>query len=310
MAYLGLDVGGSKCRFEWWPRGARAGGDGRSVQPAVHGVDAAADGLADVLHDAARDGAPSAAVCALAGVGDTATSQALVAGLRARGIGFPVAVVGDVLAAAAAALADGPGVLVWAGTGSFAVARAVDGALHRVGGRGFLLGDQGSGYDLVRRAAQRALLAVDGLAPATALADELTAAFAAPSPQRLGAVLQRLAPGEVAARLGTVLAVAARGDAVARQVLADGAADLDALADAAVRKAGLAWRGLATAGGGGVFDAVPDYFAAVGARFTARGAVAPTLVAPRAAAVGAAWLADGWHRGVSPQKEWVDRVAF
>lgn len=310
MAFLGFDVGGSKCRFEWWPRGARAGGDGRSVQPAVHGVDVAADGLAAVLRDAARDGAPTAAVCALAGVGDAATSGALVGGLRARGIAFPVAIVGDVLAAAAAALAEGPGVLVWAGTGSFAVARAADGALHRVGGRGYLLGDQGSGYDLVRRAARAALLAVDGLAPSTALADELAVAFAAPSPQRLGAVLQRLAPGEVAARLGTVLAVAARGDAVARQVLADGAADLEALADAAVRKAGLAWQGLPTACGGGVFDAVADYVAAVSTRLTARGAVPPILVAPRAAAVGAAWLADGWHRGLSPQKEWVDRVAF
>ncbi len=310
MAYLGLDVGGSKCRFEWWPRGARAGGDARSVQPAVHGVEAAAEGLAVALRAAAGDGAPTAAVCALAGVGDAATSTALVDGVRARGIAFPVAVVGDVLAAAAAALADGPGVLVWSGTGSFAVARAADGALHRVGGRGYLLGDQGSGYDLVRRAARAALLAVDGLAPATALVDALAAAFAAPSPQRLGAVLQRLAPGEVAARLGTVLDVAARGDAVAQQALAEGAADLDALADAAVRKAGLAWRSLATAAGGGVFDAVPDYLAAVGARFTARGAVAPVLVAPRAAAFGAAWLADGWHRGQSPQKEWVDRVAF
>lgn len=310
MAFLGIDAGGSKCRYEWWPRGGRAGGDGRSVQPAVHGVDAAADGLAAVLRDAARDGAPTAAVCALAGVGDAATSQALVAGLRARDIAFPVAVVGDVLAAAAAALADGPGVLVWSGTGSFAVARAADGALHRVGGRGYLLGDQGSGYDLVRRAARAALLAVDGLAPATALADALTAAFAAPSPQRLGAVLQRLAPGEVAARLGTVVDVAARGDAVARQVLADGAVDLAALADAAVRTAGLPWQSLRTAAGGGVCDAVPDYLAAVATRLTARGAIAPVLVAPRSAAVGAAWLADGWHRGLSPQKEWVDRVAF
>ncbi|MFN9844124.1 MAG: BadF/BadG/BcrA/BcrD ATPase family protein [Planctomycetota bacterium] len=310
MAFLGLDVGGSKCRFEWWPRGAAAGGDGRSVQPAVHGVDAAAEGLANVLREAARAGAPTAAVCALAGVGDAATSAALVDGLRRRGIDFPVAVVGDVLAAAATALAAGPGVLVWAGTGSFAVARAVDGSLWRVGGRGYLLGDQGSGYDLVRRAARAALLAVDGIGPATALVDDLVAAFAAPSPQRLGAVLQRLAPGEVAARLGTVLAVAARGDVVAQQALAEGAADLDALADAAVRKAGLAWRSLSTAAGGGVFDAAPDYLAAVAARLTARGAVAPVLVAPRAAAVGAAWLAEGWHRGQSPQKEWVDRVAF
>lgn len=310
MAFLGLDVGGSKCRFEWWPVGARAGGDGRSVQPAVQGVDAAADGLAEVLRGIATDGAPEAAVCALAGVGDAATSAAMVAALRARGIAFPVAVVGDVLAAAAAALADGPGVLVWSGTGSFAVARAHDGALHRCGGRGFLLGDQGSGYDLVRQAARRAVLAADGMAPSTSLGEALAAAFGAPSPARLGAALQRQAPGEVAARLPAVLAAAAAGDAVARDVLAQGAADLDALADAAVAKAGLAWRGLPAACGGGVFDALADYRGAVAARLVVRGALPPTLIAPRAAALGAAWLAHGWHRGLSPQKEWVDRVAF
>ncbi len=310
MAFLGLDVGGSKCRLEWWPIGVRAGADGRSVQPAVQGLDAAADGLAAVLRGAMADAVPEAAVCALAGVGDAATSAAMVAALRARGIDFPVAVVGDVLAAAAAALADGPGVLVWAGTGSFAVARAHDGTLHRCGGRGYLLGDQGSGYDLVRQAARRAVLAVDGMAPPTALGDALAAAFGAPSPARLGAVLQRLAPGEVAARLPVVLAAAAAGDAVAREALAQGVGDLDALADAAVKKAGLAWRGLSTACGGGVFEALVDQRAAVADRFVARGALAPTLVAPRAAAVGAAWLADGWHRGLSPQKEWVDRVAF
>ena len=56
-------------------------------------------------------------------------------------------------------------------------------------------------------AAAGALLAVDPTledALARALADELAVAFAAPSPQRLGAVLQRLAPGEVAARLGAL----------------------------------------------------------------------------------------------------------
>jgi hypothetical protein len=107
-----------------------------------------------------------------------------------------------------------------------------------------------------------------------------------------------------------VLAVAAAGDAGARTVLAQGVDDLVALADAAVKKAGLAWRALPAACGGGVFEALADQRAAVSERLVAHGALAPTLVAPRAAAVGAAWLAHGWHRGASPQKEWVDRVAF
>lgn len=310
MAFLGLDVGGTSCRWEWWPAPGGPGGDAPGVQPAVHGVDAAADALAAVLAIAARDAAPTAAVIAIAGAGDPATAAALVAALRRRGIGFPVEVVGDVLAAAAAGLGDGPGVLVWAGTGSFAVARDHAGGLHRVGGRGFLLGDQGSGYDLVRRAAAAALLAADGLAPPTALTASLTAAFGAPSPQRLGAVLQRSSPGEVAARLGLVLDAAAAGDGVAQDVLAQGADALAALAAAAVRAAGLEWRDLATVLGGGVLGNVPSYCDQLARRLLAFGARPPRRLGPRDPARAAAWLAHGSHHRLEPATTWVSRVTL
>ncbi len=165
--YLGLDVGGSRCRWEWWPQDAAPGGDADGAQPVAPGVQAVGERLATALAAATRAArrAPIAAVCATAGVGDASTAAAVADALRARGVAFPVAVTGDVLAAAAAGLADGPGVLLWSGTGSFAIARDAAGALHRVGGRGFLLGDQGSGYDLVRRAAAAALLAADDLGP-------------------------------------------------------------------------------------------------------------------------------------------------
>ena len=280
------------------------------MQPAVHGVEATITGLASVLRTAAAIAPPTAAVCALAGVGEAKTSATIEAGLRARGITFPVAIVGDVLAAAAAGLADGPGVLLWSGTGSFAIARDAAGVLHRVGGRGYLLGDQGSGYDLVRRAAAAVLLAADDLGPPTALTGALTAAFQAPAPPRLGAVLQRLAPGDVAAQLPVVLATAAAGDAVAHEVLQDGAEALVGLASAAVRKAGLDWRALPVAVGGGVLGQAPAVLELVGERLRALGAAAPRGIAPRAAAVGAAWLAMGWHQRQSPQQEWVARVAL
>lgn len=310
MVFLGLDVGGSQCRFEWWPAGAARGGDAASVQPAVHGIDATVAGLDAALRAALRVAQPEAAVCALAGAGDAATSGAIAAGLRARGIVFPVAVVGDVLAAAAAGLADGPGVLVWAGTGSFAIARGTNGELHRVGGRGYLLGDQGSGFDLVRRAAAAALLAVDGLGPPTALVEALTRAFAAPAPQRLGAVVQQLAPGDVAARLPVVLDAAAAGDAVAGDVVQQGADALAMLANAAVRQAELDWRDLAVGLGGGVLGAESPVAALLAERLRAFGSSAPQHVDARAAARGAAWLAHGWHTRQSPQQEWVGRVAL
>ncbi len=310
MIFLGLDVGGTHCRFEWAPAGVLPGGDARTVQPAVHGLQATIDGLAEVLHMALQIQKPAAVVCALAGVGDAVTSARLATGLRERGVDVPIAIVGDVLAAAAAALTEGPGVLVWAGTGSFAISRSVTGELIRVGGRGYLLGDQGSGYDLVRRAAAAVLLAVDGLGPPTSLTGKLCAAFDAPAPQRLGAVLQRLDSGQVAAKTPLVIAAADEGDAVAREVLDAAVSSLATLAIAAARQAGNELQDLDVAFGGGVLTSVPRYAAALGKELADQGMQPHRLIDGRGAARGAAWLAHGWHQNRQPQHQWVERVAL
>jgi N-acetylglucosamine kinase-like BadF-type ATPase len=310
MTFLGLDVGGTNCRYEWWPPGCLPGGDARAAQPAVHGLEATVAGLAEALAAATATAVPAAAVCALAGVGDPATSAAIVNGLRARGVSFPVAVVGDVLAAAAAALAEGPGVLLQAGTGSFAVARSAAGALFRVGGRGFLLGDQGSGYDIVRRAAAAVLLAIDDLGPPTALTEALGRAFDAPSPARLGAVLQRLDTGAVASRLSVVIDVASMGDPVALEVLEAAADSLVMLASAAVRRAELDWRDLSVVFGGGVLLGVPAFAERVSGRLAKLGALPQRLLDPRDGARGAARLAHALHFGKQPETGWVHRVAL
>jgi glucosamine kinase len=59
----------------------------------------------------------------------------------------------------------GPGLVLHAGTGSFVAARTPDGAVHYAGGIGWRFGDEGSGYDLGRRAIARALLELQGWAP-------------------------------------------------------------------------------------------------------------------------------------------------
>jgi N-acetylglucosamine kinase-like BadF-type ATPase len=276
----------------------------------MHGVDATAAQLAEVISAATRAHRATAAVCALAGVGEASTREGIEAGLRARGITLPVAVTGDVLAAAAAGLGGGPGVMIWSGTGSFAIARGAEGELHRTGGRGYLLGDQGSGYDFVRRAAAAVLLAIDDLGPATQLSEALTAAFGASSPQRLGASLQQLETAQVARHLPVVLAAAAAGDAVAHEVLAAGVDGLVMLAAGALRRAGLDWQDLPVAVGGGVLLAAPVIGALLAERLRALGAAAPRVLDARAAARGAAWLAHGWHQQLEPQHTWVTRVAL
>ncbi len=305
MAYLGLDCGGSKTRWSHWPASAGQDGITQGVQPAAHGEEQAAAALVAALRTAAAGASVQAAVCAIAGAGAAALRQRRVAYAQAQGFEPPLALVGDTLAAAAAALADGPGLLVWAGTGSFAVARATDGSLHRAGGRGHLLGDQGSGYDLVRRAAAAVVLAVDGLAPPTLLTEALCTAFAAVGPHRLGAVLQGLSTGQLAAQLPVVLDCAARGDAAAAGALDEGMSALAMVANAAVRSAGLDWSGLPSFVGGGVLTNLESVRGLLAQRMLAFGAGEPAILATDAGARGAALLARDWAEGREPMHGWV-----
>ncbi len=68
------------------------------------------------------------------------------------------------------ATAGAPGLVLHSGTGSFVAVRAPDGSVHYAGGLGWRFGDGGSGYDLGRRAIARALLEMQGWAPASRLA--------------------------------------------------------------------------------------------------------------------------------------------
>jgi glucosamine kinase len=75
----------------------------------------------------------------------------------------------DATIAQLGAFAGGPGIVVIAGTGSVAVGWPGKGRITRVGGHGFLLGDEGSGYWIGREAITAALQSRDGTGPANGL---------------------------------------------------------------------------------------------------------------------------------------------
>ena len=62
-----------------------------------------------------------------------------------------------------------PGIVVIAGTGSIALGRDLSGSIVRVGGWGYVFGDEGSAFDIVRRALRAALGAEEGWAEPTQL---------------------------------------------------------------------------------------------------------------------------------------------
>ncbi|PTX46146.1 glucosamine kinase [Gemmobacter caeni] len=85
-------------------------------------------------------------------------------------------IVTDAVTAARGALGGADGIVAAMGTGSvFAVQRA--GVMRQFGGRGFVLGDQGSGAVLGRTLLAEALRADDGFAPMTPLLAEVLGEF-------------------------------------------------------------------------------------------------------------------------------------
>src|SRR5205823_4352549 len=92
------------------------------------------------------------AVVAAAGAGRPQERADLEAALVQAGMARRVRVMADGEVALSTAFADGTGIIVSAGTGSIAYARDPAGRLHRAGGYGWQLGDEGGGYWLGRRA--------------------------------------------------------------------------------------------------------------------------------------------------------------
>jgi N-acetylglucosamine kinase-like BadF-type ATPase len=132
------------------------------------------------------------------------------------------------------ATGGGPGLVVHAGTGSFVTARAPDGSVHYAGGLGWRFGDPASGYDLGRRAIARALLELQGSAPRTALADQLSdhtglADYAANSRWFYGGAD---ANARIAAFAPRVVELAGQDCAPAQRVIAESFTDLSALVNA------------------------------------------------------------------------------
>ncbi len=74
----------------------------------------------------------------------------------------PVTVISDIELAYRANFGESEGVLIYAGTGSVAFTLGRDGKPLRIGGWGYLLGDEGAGYWIGREAIRAAMLFIDG----------------------------------------------------------------------------------------------------------------------------------------------------
>ncbi|HXM44843.1 MAG TPA: BadF/BadG/BcrA/BcrD ATPase family protein [Bryobacteraceae bacterium] len=137
----------------------------------------------------------------------------------------------DAVIALAGATGGEPGIVTIAGTGSIAFGRNAAGGAARVGGWGYIFGDEGSGFDIARQALRAALRAEEGWGPPTALAHALLDATGAADAN--GALHLFYTPDWPRSRMATLAplvdAAAMAGDAVARDILHNAAQQLAVL---------------------------------------------------------------------------------
>ena len=173
---IGIDGGGSKTHAivadESGNTLGEATGPGSAVKPGEE--EASADVIVQVAREALEkaklsDATPKVLCVGVAGAGRENPKQALWQALVARDIADDIVVHTDSGIALDDAFGDGPGVLLIAGTGSMAVGRSPAGSNGRVGGWGPIIGDEGSGTWIGRRALSIVSAAADGRESQTAL---------------------------------------------------------------------------------------------------------------------------------------------
>jgi N-acetylglucosamine kinase-like BadF-type ATPase len=207
---------------------------------------------------------------------------------------FAAALVGlghDAPIALAGAIHARPAIAVIAGTGSVAYGEDGAGGSVRVGGWGFLFGDEGSGFAVARDALARAM-AEDDRGARSPLGDAALAYFDRRDLHDLATAAQlgRITRGEVAAFARVVHDAARLGDPGAAEIVGAAASALAALAGVAVARLNLTTRAVPVAFCGGAFSN-DAFLASTRERL---GAVAPDALAVRPrydAAIGAALMA-------------------
>lgn len=219
--FLGIDGGGTGCRAALSDADGRIIGQGQGGPANINtDVEGAAVNIltatAQALEGTGADPRDLIATLGLAGGTMAAATERLA-------LLLPFArmqIVNDAVTAARGALGAQDGILAAIGTGSvFAVQRGGD--LRQVGGRGFLMGDEGSGAVLGRAMLSLAMRAEDGFADMTPALQEVLGEFG--GIEGIIGFGNRASPADFAALAPRVME---SEDPAARQIFDDAVSDV------------------------------------------------------------------------------------
>ncbi len=258
--YLGLDGGGTKTECIVLDESGRIAAQGVSgpSNPLRVGFDHAFAALTAAASLALANANLTAdqirAVCAgLAGAGRPSVVEAVTPFLLKTFPNSLARVTTDLEVALEAAVGAGPGVVLIAGTGSAAYGRNAAGQVARAGGHGPWIGDEGSAFDIGRRAVVAMARARDLSGAAAPLAEMVLAALRCADWDELTERIARNADEVFPRIFPVVVAAADAGDAAARETLSTAASGLASIATDVIRRLGLEDQSFVLAKSGGVF---------------------------------------------------------
>jgi len=232
---LGFDGGGTKTECVLMDENHRVLAQSRSgpSNPMRIGFAAALAAICEASRLALQRASISvenvAALCAgLGGAGQPQAAQKMKDLMRAEFPGGLVHVCTD-LDLTLEAAGDGPVIVVVAGTGSAAIGRDAQGSIARVGGYGPLRSDEGSAYDIGRRAAVAEMREFERNSANSPLGERILSELGFASWQELQARASA-APDDVFPKVFPIVAAAAdEGNVAAREHLEAAAAELGRL---------------------------------------------------------------------------------
>jgi len=243
--FLGVDGGGTKTQAAVMDSSGRVLGEGASgaSNPLRVGIDQAMENIVSAAAQASEDAGLrinqiTSAVVALAGISHPIHFHAVKQALdRALGV-KDIELVTDAQAALVGALNGQAGVVIIAGTGSIALGVNRVGEMARSGGWGPELSDEGSGYDIARRALRAVAAEFDGRSPTTKLSELIFRRLGVETAADLPGVIysSNRDPVEIASLAELVTEAADAGDEVAASILTGAGTELGHLAVSVIER--------------------------------------------------------------------------
>ena len=265
VAVLAIDGGNSKTDVALigWDGTVLAALRGPGASHEAHGVDGAVRRLGElILAVAGQAGIDGSGVIAshlsacLAGADLPEEEATLTAALLAGGWSQTAVAVNDTFAVLRGGVDEPWGVAVTCGAGINCVAVAPSGAVARYLAFGSLTGDWGGGWGLARAVMWHAMRGWDGRGPATALGAAAAEHFGLASIRDVAIAAHKrdIAQADLRRLTSVLFTVAALGDPVARSLMTRQAAEICAMAAAAMRQLGMTTAGAPVVLGGGLLE--------------------------------------------------------